>query len=78
MTRPRPSPVTVSSYAISQMRYSSGTGITASCAATWKTLSADVYTMGDPVRRCSGPSCSMIAVPDAAVFPIVFRPIRRS
>ncbi len=34
--------------------------------------------MGDPVRMCSAPSCSMITVPEATVFPSVFRPMRRS
>ena len=34
-----PCPSATSSYAISQIRYSSGTGMTSSCAAIWKTLS---------------------------------------
>ena len=33
ITRPMPRPMTASSNAISQMRYSSGTGMTDSCAA---------------------------------------------
>ena len=42
MTRPSPIPSTNSSYAISQIRYSSGIGMISSCAAIWNTLSADV------------------------------------
>ena len=49
-----------------------------SCAAIWNTLSADVYTMGAPVRMCSGPRASMISVPDATTLPMEVRPIRRS
>jgi len=33
--------------------------------------------MSAPVRMCSGPSSSMIAVPDAALFPRTPRPVRR-
>jgi len=66
------------SRAISQMRYSSGMGITSSCAAIWNTLSADVYTIGDPVRMCSSPSCLMISVPLAGTLPSDRLPMRRS
>ena len=38
-------------------------------AAIWKTLSADVYTIGFPVAACSSPSLSIISVPEAVQFP---------
>ncbi len=77
MTRPTRIGAT-SSNAISHIRYSSLTGMTSSCAATWNTLSADVYTIGLPVRTCSPPSRSMISVPEATTLPSVRRPIRCS
>ena len=49
-----------------------------SCAATWKTLSADVYTIHLPVRRCSSPNWSSTRVPEAGRFPSTPRPVRRA
>ena len=60
------------------IRYSSAMGTTLSWAAIWRTLSAEVYTMGCPVAMCAGPSLSMTAVPDATTLPKVGRPIRAS
>src|SRR5438132_2176406 len=55
--------------AASHQEYSVCRGTFCSCAATWNTLSALVYTMGSPVRRCSSPSSSRITVPLAVLFP---------
>ncbi|OQA06732.1 MAG: hypothetical protein BWY65_02112 [Firmicutes bacterium ADurb.Bin373] len=75
ITRPTAcSPVSIS-LAIRQILYNSSSGIISSCAATWNTLSADVYTMGKPVAMCSAPSSSIIAVPEAALLPSALRPI---
>ena len=75
ITRPTArSPVSISR-AVRQAAYSSSSGTVCSCAATWKTLSADVYTIQSPVRWCCSPSRSMISVPEAATFPITPRPV---
>src|SRR5207253_10202247 len=78
---PRPSPTKgramtrASPYSLPRVRaashqeYSVCRGTFCSCAATWNTLSALVYTMGSPVRRCSSPSSSRITVPLAVLFP---------
>jgi hypothetical protein len=38
-------------------------------AAIWSTESAEVYRIGFPVRKCSGPRSSMICVPLAGKLP---------
>src|SRR5437667_85716 len=58
--------------------YSSSSGTVSSCAAIWKTESAEVYTIHFPVRWCSLPSSAMIAVPEAALLPNQPRPVRRA
>jgi hypothetical protein len=73
ITRPTSYGPRRSARAVSQILYSSHSGMTSSCAATWKTLSADVYTIGEPVRMCSAPSSLMISVPEAALLPSVRR-----
>ena len=45
-------------------------GMTCSCAAIWKTESADVYTIQAPVRACSAAKRSSTPVPLPAQFPI--------
>ena len=64
--------------AMPQARYSSSSGAVSSCAATWKTESAEVYTIHFPVRWCSAPRSAMICVPDAATLPSQPRPLRRA
>src|SRR5918997_1025985 len=44
-------------------------------AATWKTESAEVSTIQAPVLSCSGPSSSMICVPEAGLLPMTPRPV---
>ena len=53
------------SRAISHAERSRSSPKCSSCAATWKTLSALVYTIGLPLAMCSGPSRSITSVPDA-------------
>ena len=36
-----------------------------------------MYTISFPVSKCSLPSSSIMAVPDAAIFPIIFLPVTR-
>ena len=64
--------------AISHQLYSSLTGTTSSWQATWNTESADVYTIGLPVRTCSSPSSSMMPVPDAGRLQRMPRPMAAS
>src|SRR6266568_2176460 len=54
--------------AMAHHRYSSSSGTVSSWAAIWNTESAEVYTIGFPVRWCSSPSSWMITVPLAARF----------
>ena len=75
ITRPTASSPVSISRAVRQAAYSSSSGTVCSCAATWNTLSADVYTIQSPVRWCCSPSRSMISVPEAATFPITPRPV---
>ena len=51
-------------------------GIVSSWAATWKTESAEVYTIHFPVFWCSSPSSWMISVPLAGLLPSTPRPVR--
>ena len=55
--------------------YSSSREIRSSCAAIWKTLSAEVYTIHAPVSRCSAPYSSITAVPDAGLLASTCRPV---
>ena len=64
--------------AVRQTCHSSMGGITASWAAIWNTLSAEVYTISLPVLRCSAPSSSMMAVPEAGLLPMVPMPVSAS
>ena len=62
--------------AISHHSYSDSRGTTSTWAAIWKTLSAEVYTIGHPVAMCSAPNSSMITVPDAVLLPSTPLPMR--
>ena len=53
-------------------------GSTASWAAIWNTLSAEVYRISLPVRRCSAPSYRMISVPEATLLPSTPMPVSAS
>ena len=76
ITRPTACSPTNNERATWHHSYRRSSGTTSVCAAIWNTESPLVYTIGLPVRRCSGPSSAMISVPDAGTLPRAGRPIR--